>query len=52
MSERTCMFPMDDSENPPLCGAPATEERVVEELVWDLCAEHAAQVDELEDDDG
>lgn len=41
---KRCIAPIDDEGH--LCGAPATEERVIEDLVCPLCAEHAAEVDE------
>lgn len=42
---RRCVAPLDD-DGDRLCGAPATEERVVEEdLVCPLCAAHAREYD-------
>jgi hypothetical protein len=43
----TCLAPDEDGR---LCGRPATQTRLVEELVWRLCAWHAAELDENDDD--
>ena len=49
-TERRCIAPVGDGDA--LCGAPATEERIVDDLVCALCAEHAAELDaELADAD-
>lgn len=42
---RRCVAPLDD-DGERLCGADATEERTVEDLVMPLCAEHARELDE------
>jgi hypothetical protein len=45
MTEHTCQAPMTDDDDPRLCGAPATEKRVVEGVVFHLCAKHADELD-------
>lgn len=45
---RTCCAPLtstDDLDHTPLCGAPATQQREVDGLVWDLCDAHAHELD-------
>lgn len=41
---RACIAPLDESGDR-LCGAEATEERVVAGFACPLCAEHAAELD-------
>lgn len=38
-----CVAPVDGDL---LCGAPATEERTIEDIVCPLCAAHAAEIDD------
>jgi hypothetical protein len=47
---RRCCAPLGDTTGlelaeVALCGAPATEQREVEGVVWDLCTAHAASLD-------
>lgn len=39
---RRCVAPLEDGT---LCGEPATEARVVEDVVCALCTQHAAELD-------
>lgn len=43
--EPTCVAP---DERGHLCGRPATEERIIEDLVMPLCEWHARELDEEE----
>lgn len=45
MNQHTCQAPVTDDSDPLLCGASATEERLVEGVVFHLCAKHAAELD-------
>ena len=42
---RICCAPIDDSDNPILCGELATTERTSEGVIVPMCAEHAAEMD-------
>jgi hypothetical protein len=54
-SDATCMAVTGEDEADLLastCGKPATQEREIEDTVFPLCDEHAAEVDaDLEDDE-